>query len=366
MVRILVIEDDPVIRDAVLDWLQFEGYEAAGAANGRQGVDLALRQPPDLIVSDIVMPEMDGYRVLLELRTHPATALVPFIFLTAKAAREDTRYGMELGADDYIVKPFTREELLGAVTSRLRKADTLHQYATHQMEDLRSTLARSLPHELRTPLVSILGYGELLDMDADSLTPERTREMAQMIVKGGQRLYGLIENYLLYAQIEIEASDPVKLAAYKTASLQEPNTVVASACQQVAHHHQRQADLMLDLNGNGPVHVSEIDLVKITREVVDNAFKFSNPQTPVSVMTRNQKNTWYLRVTDRGRGMKPEDVRRIGAYMQFERAVYEQQGAGLGLVIAKRLVELYEGQMNIESTPGEGTTVSVAFLVTGD
>jgi signal transduction histidine kinase len=110
------------------------------------------------------------------------------------------------------------------------------------------------------------------------------------------------------------------------------------------------------------VRVSELDLKKITHELVDNAFKFSSPQTPVHVTLCVQDERYCLRFSDHGRGMKSADISRIGAYTQFERGVYEQQGAGLGLIIAKRLSELYEGQLTIESIYGEGTTVTVTLL----
>jgi signal transduction histidine kinase len=362
MIKILVIEDESDIREGVLEWLTFEGYEAIGAAHGQQGVELALQHVPDLILSDVSMPEMDGYRVLLELRTHPTTALIPFIFLTARAGRDDARYGMELGADDYITKPFTYNELLGAVTSRLHRSDMQQQHATEQMDELRRTLARTLPHELRTPLISIMGYGELLSMEAETLTPDRIKMMAEAILRGGKRLYALIENYLLYAYLEIEGAEPEKLAAYKTRYTDFPNQIVGAVCEQVAHSYQRTSDLKLDMRADRSVRVSELDLKKITHELVDNAFKFSSPQTPVHVTLCVQDERYCLRFSDHGRGMKSADISRIGAYTQFERGVYEQQGAGLGLIIAKRLSELYEGQLTIESIYGEGTTVTVTLL----
>lgn len=123
MKRILVIEDQPQMRRNLLVILQHEGYLAEGAVNGRVGVEMAVANPPDLILCDIMMPELNGYEVLDALRSDDVTSGIPFIFLTAKGEREDQRTGMDCGADDYLTKPMMREELLGAISARLKKQE---------------------------------------------------------------------------------------------------------------------------------------------------------------------------------------------------------------------------------------------------
>jgi CheY-like chemotaxis protein/tRNA A-37 threonylcarbamoyl transferase component Bud32 len=125
--RIVIIEDDPIIQEEVLDWLLFEGYETYSASNGREGVELVMSVRPDLIISDIMMPEMDGYQVLRHLQSNPDTSMIPFIFMSALADRQAVRHGMNLGADDYLTKPFTNNELLGAVQTRLSKHSAASQ-----------------------------------------------------------------------------------------------------------------------------------------------------------------------------------------------------------------------------------------------
>ncbi|BAY77195.1 response regulator receiver modulated diguanylate phosphodiesterase [Nostoc linckia NIES-25] len=132
MPRILIIEDEESVRENILDLLEAEDFETLAAANGRIGLDLALSEVPDLILCDMMMPEIDGYGVLKALRQDPITATIPFIFLTAKSAKSDFRRGMDLGADDYITKPFTRAELLSAIMNRLEKYATLKRYLSAQ------------------------------------------------------------------------------------------------------------------------------------------------------------------------------------------------------------------------------------------
>ena len=115
MKTILVIEDDYVIRENILKILKAEGFDVMGAENGMQGLSLAMSNLPDVILCDVLMPELNGYGVLMALRANPATATVPFVFLTGKADRAEIRQGMELGADDYLTKPFTKAELVGAI-----------------------------------------------------------------------------------------------------------------------------------------------------------------------------------------------------------------------------------------------------------
>ncbi|THU30726.1 response regulator [Niastella caeni] len=127
MKSILVIDDNPNIRDNTAEILELAGYKTFTAENGRQGVELAIKEKPAVIVCDIMMPELDGYGVLHLLRKNTDTQNIPFIFLTAKTERTDFRKGMEMGADDYITKPFDDVELLNAIETRLKKAEILDQ-----------------------------------------------------------------------------------------------------------------------------------------------------------------------------------------------------------------------------------------------
>ncbi|MGG6239965.1 response regulator [Nodosilinea sp. AN01ver1] len=131
MKTILIIEDEAQTRSIFLKCLEFEGFRAVGAGDGTSGVAMAQQHSPDLVVCDIMMPDMDGYSVLSTLRKSRQTALIPLIFLTAKVTMADLRRGMELGADDYLTKPCTVEQFLAAINSRLqRQAEILELYST--------------------------------------------------------------------------------------------------------------------------------------------------------------------------------------------------------------------------------------------
>lgn len=160
MTKILVIEDEELVRENILELLDAEGLEGIGAENGRIGVDLAREQKPDLILCDVMMPGLDGYGVLSALRQNPGLATIPFIFLTAKAAKADFRQGMELGADDYLTKPFTRAELLGAIATRLRKQAAVQDFYNSELQEAKEQLDYLVYHDSLTGLPNQLSLRE--------------------------------------------------------------------------------------------------------------------------------------------------------------------------------------------------------------
>ncbi|NEO00080.1 MAG: EAL domain-containing protein [Moorea sp. SIO3I7] len=160
MRKILVIEDEEFVRENIIELLDAEGFDVIGAENGRVGVNLAKGTIPDLIICDVMMPEMDGYSVLTSLRQDSMMATVPFIFLTAKAAKNDFRQGMELGADDYITKPFTRAELLGSISSRLKKKAAVHKHYNTELQEAKNKLNYLIRHDSLTNLPNRLSLRE--------------------------------------------------------------------------------------------------------------------------------------------------------------------------------------------------------------
>ncbi|WP_405223985.1 response regulator [Dokdonia sp. Asnod1-B02] len=126
MKKVLLIEDDMALRENTAELLELSNYEVTTAPNGRIGIDLAIANPPQIVVCDIMMPEVDGYGVLEALSSNPSTSHIPFIFLSAKTEHKEIRKGMDMGADDYLTKPFEEEELISAIESRIAKATILN------------------------------------------------------------------------------------------------------------------------------------------------------------------------------------------------------------------------------------------------
>ena len=358
MSKILIIDDEEWLREMVNLALSQKGFEVIEAPNGVTGIEMARKELPDLILCDVNMEKLNGYATLSSLRDQPATASIPFILMTGLAHNAGMRHGMELGADDYLPKPFTIEALYAAVEARLKKTQTLRSAAEKKLADLRDNISLMLPHEMRTPLNGILAYGEILGSESATLPPVEIAEMGKMIYDSGKRLERLIENFLIYAQLELLAADPLKISALRKKQSPSTSKIIGERSIAQAQAAGRPDDLKLQLS-ESPVPVSEDYLAKIVDEIVQNAFKFSSAATPVIVSAGSVANKFFLSVTDRGRGFSADHISHIGAYMQFDRKMQEQQGQGLGLSIAKRLTELHGGTLTIQSDAQTGTSVSV-------
>ncbi|MEG3846806.1 response regulator [Microcoleus sp. herbarium19] len=362
MTKILVIEDEESIRENILELLEAEDFQGIGATNGKIGIKMAIDQIPDLILCDMMMPEVDGHGVLKALRSEPLTATIPFIFLTAKADKSDIRTGMELGADDYITKPCTPQELLKAIAIRLEKHKAISSKSQKTLDELRTNISMSLPHELRTPLNAILGFSELMLSEYQVFEESDILDMLGQINTSGHRLYRLIQNFLLYAELEMAATNPELLKSMRSSEFSCVKSLLTQKSQQQAKLVNRTDDLQLNLE-DFSVAIDSVNLAKIVEELLDNAFKFSLPGTPVLLSTLVEDRTFILSVKDRGRGMTADQIARLEAYRQFDRKLYQQAGLGLGLAIVQRLAELHGGEFKIESLPQQETTVCVYLPV---
>jgi K+-sensing histidine kinase KdpD len=360
MGKILVIEDQVDILDDVVETLKLEGYDVLRAECGEDGVQLAREELPDLIVCDIMMPNMDGYQVLEILRSETETSTIPFIFLTALAERANWRQGMVMGADDYVTKPFHLQDLLESIQAQFHKQELIDDRTQEQLDVLRNSIVLSLPHELRTPLNSIIGFSDMLVSEADHLSSEQVSNWAQHISKAAERLYRLVENHLYYVRLQVSVQGGARLTTDD--ALIDFNSAIEAEAQVVAEEHRRTDDIVLDLETVPMIKMQANDAQKVVHELIDNGFKFSEAGTPVRIIGRATQSGYRFTVADEGRGMSQKDIDQIGAYIQFERWIYEQQGMGLGLTIVKLLSQGYSTEFEIKSQKDvPGTQVSFTF-----
>ena len=387
MQKILVIDDEAMFREATACALQRKGFEVVEAGDGVEGAEVARRLLPDLIICDVNMDRMDGYTLLEALRKEPATAAIPFILMTGMGDVDSMRRGMNLGADDYLAKPFTAPQLFSAVEARLKKNQFLRQNAEKKLSDLRANLSLALPHEMITPLNGIFGLAQILSSEAESLSAAEIADFGTSILQSAERLHRTVQNFLLYGQLEMQASDPQTAAVLREKQTAMVRQLVETRARHFAETATRAADLQLELadgyskgSVNGierligknalpltdptSVKVAQDLFTKLVDELIDNAFKFSTAGTVVRVESSFSNGELTLSIADRGQGMDAAQVAGIGAYSQFNRKSNEQQGAGLGLAIARRIVELHGGQFGIQSEPGVGTTVTVKLPAT--
>ena len=356
MTTVLIIDDNHDLRISTQAILKYGGYDVLEASDGDEGLAMVRRHLPDIILSDIIMPTMDGYDLIEALQDDTETATIPVIFLTALSEEHAVRQGMTLGADDYIVKPAKPEELLARIETRLRKQARIADKHDNSLNELRKNIVYALPHEMRTPLQLILGFAEVIEFSDETTSLDEMIQYGQSIKQAGYRLERIIENHLVYAQLEVLAADPAEREALRNHEIEHADAVIKTTARQQATTQGRENDFHYRLE---PVtlNISEENLVKIIVELVDNAMKFSDAGTPIQLEGAWTEDGYTICIEDQGRGLDATSIQQIGAYMQFDRAIYEQGGLGLGLIIVKRLVELHEGQMIVDSQPEEGTRI---------
>jgi CheY-like chemotaxis protein len=358
MTKILVVEDSREVLNNISQILSINGYDVDTAENGKAGLERVNKNMPDLIISDIMMPEMDGHRFFSELKKNPATSLIPFIFLTAKASPEAVREGMKEGADDYIVKPFRAADLLDAVKTRLNKKN----HWESKLTEITSNISSCVPHELRTPLVSIIGLTDIMCTDFDELRKEEMIDMLNMIKSSSQKLHKTIEKFLLYSGVVLSSNGSEQSGNNEKAEVIDIKMPISTIARTKMAAENRIADLQMDLK-SAFIKIDSGYFRFIVEEIIENAVKFSPKGSPIEIYTETFDGKVNIKITDHGRGMTEQELNSIGPFLQHNRDYFQQPGIGLGLVIVKKLVSIYEGEILIDSTKGSYTSVVLSFNI---
>lgn len=356
--KILLVDDADVFRQSVANLLRSRGHEVIEATNGLDGVKLARAHLPDVVVSDIIMSQVDGYAMTSVLRQHPTTADIPLVLITGEADLKGMRKGMTLGADDYIAKPFKMEELVAALELRVHRRQALRVEVEQKLACLGSGLGMKLPVELSQPLDRILASTALLVNSSQPRSQTELIELAQSIRTDARQVQRLSRNLFAHAQLELFGTNPVHLSILRQAFTPDAGVTVAVPARQCAVAAGREGDLRLNL-ALCTAAISEVRLAKLVEELVRNAFAYSPAGTPVTVQCYDDGHGFLLTIHDQGRGMPPEQVARLGLVPAPGSG--EPQVTGLGLPIARRLAELHGGKLLVTSEPGKGTTVRASL-----
>ncbi len=354
---ILVVEDDLSMLEITSFLLEDEGFAVIQARNGQEGLAVLDKQTPDLIISDVMMPGLDGFGFYQRVHEKPGWSQIPFIFLTAKGQRTDVRRGMGLGADDYLIKPFEPEELLSAVEVRLARAAETKAAISEASATVSQRIVQTLTHEFRTPLALVVGYTDLLESSGETMDDQDRQMILHGLHSGSQRLIQLVEDFLLLSNIETGAlAKEIAEGSTKTVKADWIVSMVVEEFESQAN--ARQVKLTTNLGaGSAAVEISHRALSEIVRKLVDNAIKFSQSQEgQIVVNTGQEEGSWVLQVADNGIGIRQEALPWIfDAFRQVDRDKMEQQGAGVGLAIVRGLCEVYGGGVAVKSAPGKGT-----------
>ncbi len=350
--KILVVEDQAEIRETLRDLLELNGHEVIAAEDGVEGLKM-VAQRPEFIFCDVNMPNLDGHGMLAEIKKMPGVCDVPFVFLTARAERGEMREGMASGADDYITKPFSEDDLIKAIAARTKRQrglrERVEELARHHQHEINAQWS----HELLTPLNAVIGLLDVIEMEAETIQPADLKELLVTMREGAKRQEKLARKLIAYFSAE------QMLAA--GSSVQRPSgpvdRAVLAGADRAARDTSRGSDLVVNVVP-GTVGVREEMLATAVAEVVENACTFSKPGTPVEITGAAQAGRYRIEVVDAGPGMTADQCARVGAFVQFERKQREQQGLGLGLAIARSTARLAGGNLSLSpGSAGKGLVV---------
>ena len=370
---ILIVEDDLHLMEGIREILEIHGYEVWTAPDGQAALELLEQRKklPDLILSDIMMPRLDGYQLFQAVRANPEWVKIPFIFLTAKGERDDVMLGKGMGSDDYIVKPFEAQELLTVIEAKLRRIREVGQYFEDRVAEIKRKVLTIINHEMRTPLTYVVAYSDmlnrdytdLLERDPDELPLSDMRTFLHGINAGANRLRRLVENFILLAELETgEAQETFSWRKERFSNYNALLHVVANQYRDQAR--EKQAALDVYIEEDLPPIVADSEYLTTAIEcLVDNAVKFTErAETRITLRAYQEDGMICFSVTDQGRGIPEEELERIfKSFYQIDREVYEDQGAGAGLAIVKGVVRLHNGRVSVESVLGEGSTFTICI-----
>lgn len=360
--RILLVDDETDLREVLGDLLVSEGFGVVTAADGEAAWQKLERTTVDLIVADIVMPRLDGWGLVRRVRSDARFHDVPFIFLTARGQPADARQGRELGADDYLAKPFDPEDLLTMVRSRLRRRGEMVRglrdevARLSEVARLKDELLALTTHEMSRPLTAIRGFAELLLRSAGD---ERQREFLGLIRSESVALGRLADDLVQLGALE--RGEP--LAMEPT----DVTTVVREALRPFLvppMSHRFQMFTPADL----PAVEADPTLLRLAiSNLIGNAAKYSPQPSPIRVHAYRQGDRLHLQVADEGIGIEPRDVQRLGEpfFRVRSEATRGIKGTGLGLALVWRIVRAHGGEMHVASVPGQGTTFTIRLPLAG-
>ncbi len=346
---IMVVEDDSDVLEIIEDILEENSYRTVSATNGREAIEELNKEIPDLIISDIIMPYMNGYQLLDYVQTIPKYSHIPFVFLSAKATNQEVRAGMIKGADDYLTKPFRAQELLNMVETRLRKRMNIKK----QLDEIKESFALSVPHELRTPLTPILGFSSIMMEEIQSLTKDEIKEMSGAIMANALKLHTSVEKFILFASIHYELnglSNKIKITANKVEDISDLILVIDND-KNAKYKNNNILNLQIE---ESPLGIDESYFSICVKEILENAYKFSTPNSTINIIGKKTEDYYQLNFENIGLPFPKDLLNNEGVFNRQTNPKFS--GSGLGLHISHKIMEYFGGELRIYSI-NEGTTL---------
>jgi two-component system, sensor histidine kinase and response regulator len=348
--KILLVEDELNLRETISEFLTYENYDIKTANNGQEALDILDYWMPDLIISDIMMPVMDGnmfHEIVMENNTLNA---IPFIFLTAKKEIKIKRKCLLDGADDFMSKPFKFDDLIKTIQSKINRFEKIK----NSYNNIYTGSKNVFSHEINTSLNGIIGSIDLLMDNEDSFDKNEIATFYDAIKISGERLKRTMQNLILYQNIKNNAID---FTANSHSDIFKTCLIVKKNILKFYENQEKRIHFKID---TAKIKISPNHLQFILFELIDNALKFSDKEKKVIISGTKYNDEFYeLNVIDNGIGFSEEEIRKIQATQQFNREENEQQGLGLGLFLSKTIVKKSNGVFSIISKKDQSTTIKL-------
>lgn len=344
---ILIVDDNPNNLQVLGNLLRENKYKVAFAQDGFQAIEIAEKILPELILLDVMMPEIDGFQVCENLKSKAQTRNIPVIFLTAKTETEDILQGFKSGGVDYITKPIKKEELLARVKTHVEL-----EIARRDLKDaiqFKNKIFSIIAHDLRGPIGNFNSLIDILLTNKDIFTVEKIMESLNEIKKMSDNIYMMLNNLLSWAKNEMETLE-IKKEIFNI------NEVIKKSIELVSlNAKMKNIQVVFEENENLMVEADSETIASVVRNLLSNAIKFSNENSIVKVFLKKDNNYAEIVVQDNGTGIPEEAKDKIFSeteyYSSFGTA--REKGTGIGLKLCKSFIEKNNGKIWFESKPGD-------------
>lgn len=348
---ILVVDDEPAIRLGLAATLKRQGYSVITAEDGNDGILKATQTLPDLILSDVMMPNMNGFELRRQLGTVASLASIPFIFLTARSASEDRVLGMREGADDYVTKPFVIDELLARVEAVLRRVHTEREHgrqlgkqdAEADIEKLRREILQNFRHEIRTPLGNIMMSLEMA-INHKFETQEEQNEFIRIALTSVDRMEALVSDIILLSDLDQDQINTIRQ------SIHPEHHIIVPAQKRLQRYDHKGINFVQEIQAAEPIFAPRKEFTQVMVNLADNAFKFSPQGGKVTLRVKSTGNGGaMIEWEDEGPGIPINLHEKVFErfYQVSQGDNREHQGLGVGLTTARAIFASLGGDIKV-------------------
>ncbi len=351
--HILVVDDSPENLFLIESILQEEGHKIDVASDGTTALQMVQQSPPDLVLLDVMMPNMDGFEVTEQIRQNPNLPYIPILLITAYDQASVVK-GLDVGADDFLRKPLDIDELLARVRSLLRLKHNIDQ--REQMERMREDFVSRLTHDLRTPLIAAdRMLNQIQAEDYGQINPE-LKEAIAIMGRSNQNLLHLVNQLLEVYRYEAQR----KVLNFAPVSFLEIIKEVMGELSPLVQEKELSLTLLTDDSPHYQMRGDRLELHRLVTNLISNAIKFTD-KGEISLSLENIKDKIVFKVQDTGVGISP-DLQKV-LFNRFQSGHHRAAGSGLGLHLSRQIVETHCGSINVVSELGKGSIFTVCFPV---